>query len=267
MSDALRTGSLGLDILLTGGWKRGTINEIWGVPGSGKTTLAEHAVWELETGRKALWLSMGTEVPHRPSWGFVGQPRNAEQAFFIMNTAVRGDVSLVVVDSANGLVRQRELDGDPAYVPHPQREYREELNDLKEGCQVHGAIVLFLSEPRDRDREPTRGTGISEKSRDRVRLRIALQHQSETRDVEASVHGKPAVDGGTAFTIRPGTGIDWADELARIAVRYELIRKNGNWYEVNYERFQGIRQLAGFITENTRLAIDLDEEIRAITGI
>ena len=260
----LRTGSLGLDILLGGGWKPGTINEIWGPPGSGKTTLAEHAVWELDNSKTALWVSMGTEIPHRPTGAMLCQPRNAEKAFFIMSTAVMGDVSLIVVDSANGLVRQAELDGDPDYVPHPQREYKDELNRLKEACKMHGAIVIFLSKPRDRDRQPVRGTGISEKAKDRVRLSIVHQHQDETRDVEAWVHGK---DDSTAFRIVPGTGIDWADELARLAVRYEIAKKAGSWYEIYDDRFQGIREFSGSIRDNAHLAIAIDEHIRHLAGI
>lgn len=264
MADCLRTGSLGLDILLDGGWKPGSIHEIWGTPGSGKTTLAEHAIWELEPGQKALWVSLGTEIPHRPTGALVAQPRNAEQAFYIMQTCVLGDVDLIVVDSANGLVRQRELDGDPDYVPHPQREYKDELNRLKEYCKGSGAIVIFLSKPRDRDRQPVRGTGISEKARDRVQLKIWRHQQDETREIAAYVRAK---DKETVFTVHPGTGIDWADELARLALHYELAERNASWIGYNHERFHGIAEFKAYLTDNTRAAVDLDESIRSIAGI
>lgn len=264
MADILRTGSLGLDILLKGGWKPGTINEIWGEPGSGKTTLAEHALWELQAGRNALWISMGTEIPHRPSGAHVAQPRNAEHAFYIMETCVLGSVSLIVVDSANGLVRQRELDADPEYVPHPQREYKEELNGLKECLRAHGAIVIFLSKPRDRDRQPVRGTGISEKARDRVQLKIAHTHQDEVRDVELIVNG---VDASTGFRIVPGSGIDWADELAHLSIRYGFAKRQGSWIDYNAGVRQGIGAFAAEVRDNVKLAVELDDLIRAKAGI
>lgn len=265
MTDYLTTGSLGLDLLLGGGWKPGTINEIWGEPGSGKTTLAEHTILELPIDRKVLWISMGTETPHRPSGAMLAQPRNAEQAFVVMQTCVLGDVSLVVVDSANGLVRQRELDGDPDYVPHPQREYKDELTRLKDYCKAHGAVVIFLSKPRDRDRQPVRGTGISEKARDRVKLKIIHQHQDDVRDVEAYVNGR--VDASARFIIRPGTGIDWSLELAQLAIFHGFATRRAAWIDCNGCGYQGITAFAAEIEENTRLAVALDSDIRAIAGI
>lgn len=259
----LRTGSLGLDIILGGGWKPGTINEIWGGPGSGKTTLAEHTVLELPTGKQALWMSLGTEIPHRPSGALVCQPRNAEQAFWIMDTCVLGNIDLIIVDSANGLVRQRELDGDPDYVPHPQREYKDELARLKEYCKATGSVVIFLSQPRDKERQPVRGTGISEKAKDRVYLKILQEHQDGSREIKAGIKDvEPTVIG-----IDPGTGIDWSVELVHLALRYGLAERRASWIECNGERFQGTATFAMHIEENTRLAVDLDEQIRARAGI
>lgn len=261
MADYLPTGSLGLDVLLGGGWKPGTINEIWGEPGSGKTTLAEHTILE-SSARKALWLSMGTEVPHRPSMAMLAQPKNAEQAFYVMETCVLGDVSLIVVDSANGLVRQRELDGDPDYVPHPQREYKDELTRLKQYCKDRGAVVIFLSKPRDRDRQPVRGTGISEKAHARVHLRIRHAHQDGTKEIMARVK-----DAEVRFDVHPGTGIDWAVELAWMAVQHGLAERRGAWIDCNMCTYQGIKAFAAEIEDNTRLAVKLDSDIRAKAGI
>jgi RecA/RadA recombinase len=258
----VRTGSPGLDLLFGGGWDRGTIGEIWGEPGSGKTTLAEYAVSNLDATETALWVHLGTEVPHRPTGALLASPRSAEQAFEVISTAVISGVTLVVVDSANGLVRQAELDGDPHYTPHPQREYRQELNELKAECAAHNALVLFLSKPRDRDRQPVRGTGISEKAKQRVQLRIHVEHQDGVREVSAAANGTH-----TVITVVPGTGIDWAMELARLAIRFEIAEQRGSWIECNLERHQGIKAFASAIEDNTRLAIYLDEEIRAQAGI
>lgn len=266
MSSALRTGSLGLDILLGGGWKPGTVNEVWGAPGSGKTTLAKHAVQGLPERERCLWLCLGTELPHSTGRFLFAAPRNAEQAFETMTHAAGMGIGLIVVDSANGLVRQRELDGDPGYVPHPQREYKAELTALKKACKT-GTTVLFLSKPRDKDRQPVRGTGISEKARDRAQLRIAQQHQDGTRLIWAQV--REGSDFKVAsFTVRPGTGVDRAEELARLAVDYGLIGKNGNWYAVNaVRRVQGITALTREVESSPALSGALDSAIRAKAGI
>jgi recombination protein RecA len=261
VADYIPTGSIGLDVLLGGGWQRGYIHEIWGEPGSGKTTVAEHAIWE-NVGGKSLWISLGTEVPHRPADVLFAQPRNAEQAFVVMQTCVLGDVSLIVVDSANGLIRQRELDGDPDYTPHPQREYRDELTRLKEYCKGSGATVIFLSKPRDRDRQPVRGTGISEKARSRVMLSIWHQKQDDSRMVKAVVK-----DDECLIPVQPGTGIDWANELTATALRYGVIERDGSWISYGDETFHGFPAFAKEVGDNTKLAVELDGLIRLKAGI
>lgn len=261
MADCLRTGSLSLDILLGGGWKPGTINEIWGEPGSGKTALAMHAVEEIPFGSSCLWLLLGAEMPAVAGRYVFAAPQNAEQAFEVM-TATAAHVPLIVVDSANGLIRQRELDGDPDYTPHPQREYKDELNALKSACKASGAAVLFLSKPRETDRQPVRGTGISEKARDRVRLRIRRAHQDGSKEIAAANH-----DTTVRFTVRPGAGIDWAEELARLAAYYGLIQQRGTWYEIAGARYHGMRQLRDQLLLNRRLAITLDSAIRKQAGV
>lgn len=259
MATYIRTGSLGLDLLLGGGWQRGAIHDIWGESGAGKTTLAEHALWELDSNEEALWMSLGTEVPHRPSRASVCLPRNAEQAFYIMEMFLSGSGSLVIVDSANGLIRAREIDGDPDYVPHPQREYKDELNGLKKVCASKGGTVIFVSKPRDKERQPVRGTGISEKARSRVKLSIDHLYQDERRDIRAEVKDKT-----TMFHMRPGTGIDWSLELARMALERGLAVQNGSWIAYAGHLFHGIEAFAAEIEDNTRLEISLDEQIRSM---
>lgn len=259
----LRSGSLGIDIALGGGYKPG-IYEIWGEPGSGKTTLAEHALYELERHQNALWVVAGAEVPHRPLDAAVAHSRHAEEAFEFTIGAIMAGARLVVVDNANGLVRERELDGDPDYIPHPQREYKIEVTETKLTCEHFGATVIFLSKPRDKDRQPVRGTGISEKSVDRVSLKIWRSHQDGVKEVQAKTkHAQAPV----AISIRPGEGIDWAMELLHLAVRFELVESNGSWYTLGSEQYQGARQAAEAIRTNTRLAVDLDEMVRAYAKI
>lgn len=259
----LRTGSLGLDILLGGGWKPGTINEIWGEPGSGKTTLAQHAACSVPEDGSCLWAVCGSEIPYRiADQTAVTFPANSEQAFERITAAALNGVSLIVVDNANGLVRQRELDGNPDYVPHPQREYKDELNLLKRACRKSGTIVLFLSRPRDKDRQPVRGTGISEKARDRVTLRIVHAHQDGSKEVEARVRGD-----STVLKIGPRAGIDWASGMACVALQYGVAVRKGSWVEYDGTMFHGISEFATHIWASRKAAADLDSKIREIAGI
>lgn len=264
----LETGSVGLDILLGGGWKPGTINEIWGEPSSGKTTLAQHAI-DRHDGH-ALWVVAGTELPARniPNM-LLADPGSAENVFRYIEAVINHGVKLVVVDSANGLVRQAEIDGDASYVPDPHREYAEELKALRLAVEAAGAVVLFLSKPRSRDRNyGVRGLGLSDLRNPKsslyhpdsvkVALKLVTEHQDARRQVRATVG-----DDHTNFLIRPGSGLDWALELAQLGVRYGYIMRSGSWYVCNTIPYQGIDALVAEIEDNTRLALSIEEGVRS----
>ena len=187
----IHTGSIGIDIALGGGWRPGTMNEIWGDSGSGKTVLALHTVESVtRAGHNTLWIDTVDGVAHMDSAprAIVARPRNAEQAFTVACLACQEyEVVLVVIDSSERLVRQRELDGDPVFIPHPQREFKNELTALKRAAKASGTTVLFVGQPRDKEREPVRGTGISEKVRYRVHLHPDVVHQDGSREIQATV--------------------------------------------------------------------------------
>lgn len=254
----ISTGSAGVDGLLEGGWKRGAIVEIWGGPGTGKTTLAQHAVADLDVHEEALWLSLGTEVPHRAIRASKAVPRTAEEAFSIMAAGLHSHAALIVVDSANGLVRQREIDGDPDYEPSPHREFKSELSDLRDLCSETLGTVLFLSKPRDKERSPIRGTGVSEKAVQRVNLKILKSHQDGSRLIEASLKTGETCE----YVVRPGTGIDWAEELLRTAYEHDIVSSNGSWWMLPGKVVQGKEAACDYVRGYPKLAAYLNTEIR-----
>lgn len=265
----LPTGSLGLDIALGGGWERGYIHEIWGEPGSGKTTLGLNALEEADEADRSgpsLWMILGSEIPQyrMPGGAMLAFPYIAEAAFEIMTAAAEHGVPLIVVDSANGLIRKRELAGDPDYTPHPQREYKDELNALKRACKTQNSTVLFLSRPRDRDRQPVRGTGISEKARSRVQLRLSQLRQDGSRDIDARAHGR---DDLVRFSVVPGYGIDWPQEVAQLAIFHGLAERRGAWVCCGDAKYQGLGGFMDEIRSNGHLAVRLVNDIRSKAGI
>ena len=270
----IRTGSIGLDIALGGGWTPGTLNEVWGDPGAAKTVLALHTVESMTRAHKdTLWIDLNDGVRHMDSAPqvIVGRPRNAEDAFTMAMQACHwSSIGLIVVDPTQMLVRQAELDGDPGYVPHPQREYRLELNELKRAAALFGTTVIFVSQPRDKEREPVRGTGISEKVLYRIHLHPDTVHQDGTRQIVASV--KNVRDKSThlqaaEFTVRPGQGIDQARELVEVAINCFAVIKRGPWLVWNNLQRQGVGGMARAIAANSALMHDLDSEVRIIAGI
>jgi recombination protein RecA len=272
----IRTGSIGIDIALGGGWRPGTMNEVWGDPGAGKTVLAKHTAENVVRARRdVLWVDVDGTVQHMDSAPgvIVARPRNAEQAFMMAWHACEvPEIALIVIDPAQRLVRQRELDGDPEYVPHPQREYRTELNLLKEAARANGKVVLFCSQPRDKQREPVRGTGISEKVAYRVHLHPDVVHQDGTREIVASVkdvRGDSIQYDAARYLVRPGTGIDTKRELVGAAEHYGIIKRHGSWLTYSQMRVQGRNELTYLLStpRYSQQAHLLDEDVRRITGI
>lgn len=254
----ISTGSVGVDGLLGGGWSEGIV-EIWGGPGTGKTTLAQHAVNDLEPPAESLWISVGTEVPHRAIRASIVAPRTAEEVFTISSAAMQMAAKLIVVDSANGLVRQAELDGVPGYIHHPQREYAPELLQLKNMCEMVHGTVIFLSKPRDKERSPIRGTGVSEKAVQRVNLKVLRAKQDGSKVIEASLK-----DGSSCeYVLRPGTGIDWAEELLRTGVEHDIVTRRGAWYVMpDHKLVQGTEEAVRYVRDYPSIAAYLNREIR-----
>ncbi len=259
----ISTGSIGVDGLLGGGWFRGFIAEIWGGTGTGKTTLAQHTVNDLEPPLESLWVSVGSEVPHRAIRASVVAPRTAEEVFSITTAALQIRAGLVVVDHAGGLIRSREFeespDFDPWYQPSPHREFKDELTALADQAEMSGGTVIFISKPRDKERSPIRGTGLSEKARQRLNLKVVKSHQDGSKVIEASLKTGESCE----YVIRPGSGIDWAEELLRIGTEHDIVTKRGAWYVMPDSRtVQGTEESIRYVRDNPAIAAYLNREIR-----
>ena len=120
---AVSTGSLNLDMALgVGGLPRGRIVEIYGPESSGKTTLALHAIAEVQKlGGEAAFIDAehALDPVYAKNLGvnidslLVSQPDSGEQALEICEALVRsGAIDVVVIDSVAALVPQQEIEGD-----------------------------------------------------------------------------------------------------------------------------------------------------------
>src|SRR5574342_618210 len=121
--EAIPTGSLSLDIALgVGGIPRGRITEIYGPESSGKTTICQHVIAEVQKmGGVAAFIDMehaldpvyaarvGVDIDNL----LVSQPDTGEQALEITETLVRsGGVDVIVIASVAALVPRSEIEGD-----------------------------------------------------------------------------------------------------------------------------------------------------------
>ena len=121
--EVIPTGSVGLNVALgVGGYPRGRVIEIYGPESSGKTTLAIHAIAEVQKmGGIAAIIDaehafdrfyakgLGVDVDNL----YISQPDNGEQALEIAEQLIRSSaIDLVVIDSVAALTPKAEIEGD-----------------------------------------------------------------------------------------------------------------------------------------------------------
>ena len=160
-TDAVSTGSLGLDIALgIGGLPRGRVIEIYGPESSGKTTLALHVVAEAQKkGGIAAYVDaehaldpiyarkLGVDIDEM----LISQPDTGEQALEITDTLVRsGGVDIVVIDSVAALTPKAELEGEMGdSLPGLQaRLMSQALRKLTASISKSNTIVIFINQIR-----------------------------------------------------------------------------------------------------------------------
>ncbi|MDD2435361.1 MAG: recombinase RecA, partial [Bacilli bacterium] len=123
--DVVSSGSISLDIALgIGGYPKGRIIEIYGPESSGKTTVALHAIAEVQKkGGKAAFIDVENAIDPMYSRALgvniddliLSQPDSGEDALSITEMLIEsGAVDLIVIDSVAALVPQAELDGEMA---------------------------------------------------------------------------------------------------------------------------------------------------------
>ena len=121
--DVVSSGSIALDVALgVGGYPKGRIIEIFGPESSGKTTIALHAIAEVQKlGGRAAFIdaehaldpiyakNLGVDIDNL----LLSQPDTGEQALEICEALVRSEaISIIVIDSVAALVPQAEIEGE-----------------------------------------------------------------------------------------------------------------------------------------------------------
>ncbi|HEX4634539.1 MAG TPA: recombinase RecA [Rhizomicrobium sp.] len=292
-TDAVSTGSLGLDIALgIGGLPRGRVVEVYGPESSGKTTLALHVVAEIQKkGGTAAYVDaehaldpvyakkLGVDIDEM----LISQPDTGEQALEITDTLVRsGGVDIVVVDSVAALTPKAELEGEMGdQLPGLQaRLMSQALRKLTGSISKSNTIVLFINQIRMKigimfgNPETTTG-GNALKFYASVRLDIRRIGAIKDRDeVVGNQTRVKVVKNKVAppfkqveFDIMYGVGISKVGELVDLGVKAGIVEKSGSWYSYDGARIgQGREAAKTFLTENADIADKIEQAIRANAG-
>lgn len=276
----ISTGSLSLDLALgIGGLPRGRITEIYGPESSGKTTIALHAVAEMQKkGGKAAFIdvehaldpvyaeSLGVDIDQL----LVSQPDTGEQAMEITEALVMsGAIDIVVVDSVAALVPKAEIEGDmgDSHVGLQARLMSQSLRKLTGTISKYNCIAIFINQLRDKigvmygsSETTTGGRALKFFASVRIDIRKVETLKSGTEMIGSHtrakvVKNKVAPPFKTAeFDIMYGKGISKSGELIDLGVEYKVLRRSGAFY------YYGEAKL-GQGRENTKQVIEADEQL------
>jgi len=254
--DAVPTGCLSLDLAFgIGGVPRGRVIEIFGPESSGKTTLAQHIVAEVQ---KLGGIAAFVDAEHAldPNYAekigvnikemLISQPDTGEQALEIVETLVRSNaVDVVVVDSVAALVPQKEIEGDMGdqHMGLQARLMSQALRKLTGTISKTKTVVIFINQIRNKigvffgsPETTSGGNALKFYSSVRVEVRRSAQiKQGEkiigNRVKAKIVKNKVAAPFKTAeFDIMYNEGISISGDLIDLGIEYDVIKKSGNSY-------------------------------------
>ncbi|UYN90958.1 MAG: recombinase RecA [Anaerolineales bacterium] len=287
--EAIPTSSLSLDIALgVGGIPRGRVTEIYGPESSGKTTLCQHIVAEVQKrGGTAAFIDM--EHALDPNYAakcgvdieklLVAQPDTGEQALEIAEALVRsGAIDLVVIDSVAALVPRSEIEGDmgDATMGMQARLMSQALRKMSGVIKQTNTAVVFTNQLRQKigvmfgNPETTTG-GMALKFYASVRMDVRrIQSIKTGQDVVGNrtrvrvVKNKVAAPFQVAeFDIMYNEGISKSGDLLDLAVNYEIVAKRGSFYNYGDDRLgQGRETAKDYLRDHPEVADVIEQQIR-----
>ena len=286
--ELIKSGSLSLDLALGGGYPKGRIIEIYGPESSGKTTLALHAIAEVQkNGGQAAFID--AEHALDPSYAekigvqidnlLISQPDNGEQALEICETLVRSNaVDLIVVDSVAALTPKAEIDGDmgDAQMGLQARLMSQAMRKLTAIISKSKATVIFINQIRMKlgvmfgnPETTTGGNALKFYASVRVDIRRIGQIKNGediigNRTKIKVVKNKIAAPFRTAeFDIMYNEGISKTGDVLDLAVQYGVLDKAGAFLKYNGETIgQGREAVKRLFKENPELFAEIEEKVR-----
>lgn len=288
------SGSLALDVALgVGGYPRGRIIEVYGPESSGKTTVALHAVAEVQkNGGTAAFIDaehaldplyaekLGVNIDEL----LLSQPDTGEQGLEIADALVSsGAVDIIVIDSVAALVPRAEIDGEmgDAHVGLQARLMSQALRKLSGTINKTKTIALFINQIREKvgvmfgNPEVTPG-GRALKFYATVRLEVRRGEQLKSgtdiignRTKIKVVKNKVAPPFKIAeVDIMYGEGISQVGELLDMAAEKDIIDKSGAWYSYKGDRIgQGRENVKNYMKQHPEMVAEVSARVRDAYGI
>ena len=288
------SGSLALDVALgVGGYPRGRIIEVYGPESSGKTTVALHAIAEVQKkGGVAAFIdaehaldpkyaaALGVDIDEL----LLSQPDTGEQGLEIADALVSsGAVDIVVIDSVAALVPRAEIEGEmgDSHMGLQARLMSKALRKLSGSINKTKTIAIFINQVREKigimfgNPETTPGgRALKFYATIRLEVRRAEQIKSGTeimgnRTKIKVVKNKVAPPFRTAeVDIMYGEGISQVGEIIDMASEKDIVNKSGAWYAYKGERIgQGRENAKKFLLEHPEMRAEIEKLVRDEYGI
>ena len=275
--DVVSSGSIMLDNALgVGGYPKGRIIEVFGPESSGKTTIALHAIAEVQkTGGRAAFIDaehaldpvyakkLGVDTDNL----LLSQPDTGELALEIVEALVRsGAMSIIVIDSVAALVPQAEIEGEmgDSHVGLQARLMSQALRKLGGVINKTNTICIFINQLREKvgimfgNPETTPG-GRALKFYSSVRLDVRRGEQIKVngevlgnKTVIKVVKNKVAPPFKTAeVEIMYGEGVSKTGEIVDMAVNLGIVDKSGAWFSYKGEKIGQGKENVKLLLKNT----------------
>jgi recombination protein RecA len=288
--DVISTGLYSLDLATgVGGLPRGRIVEIYGQPGSGKTTLALNVVREAQkAGGKAAYIDMENAVDVAFAKEKIGvdvedllfsQPNGGEEALQLLETYIlSGLVDVVVVDSVATLLPTAEAEGDigSTTIGLQARLMSSALRKIGPAVKKSNTLVIFINQTRQKiggspysNPNVTSG-GVALQFYCGMRVEMARIAWVKDGDVVTGSKIKAKITKSKVsppfkqaeFILSFKKGLWKEYDLFNTAVKYGILEKDGNTYMYGKEKLGvGVNQSCKELEDNKELAKKLVDEL------
>ncbi|MEX5235913.1 recombinase RecA [Kocuria arenosa] len=292
--ETIPTGSIAMDVALgIGGFPRGRVVEIYGPESSGKTTVALHAVANVQ---KAGGIAAFIDAEHAldPSYAeklgvdtdslLVSQPDTGEQALEIMDMLVgSGSIDIIVIDSVAALVPKAEIEGEmgDSHVGLQARLMSQALRKITGRLSHSNTTAIFINQLREKI-----GVffGSPETTTGGKALKFYASVRVDVRRIETLKDGANPVGNRTRakivknkmappfkqaeFDILYGEGISTEGGLIDMGVEHGIVKKSGAWFTYEGDQLgQGKENSRRFLKDNPELAEEIERRILVKLGV
>jgi recombination protein RecA len=288
--EIIPTGSLTLDVALgIGGLPKGRVVEIYGPESSGKTTLALHAIANVQkNGGIAAFIDaehafdrfyaqrLGVDISNL----LISQPDNGEQALEIVDNLIRsGAIDIIVIDSVAALTPRSEIEGEmgDSVMGLQARLMSQALRKLTGTISKTGCCCIFINQLREKigvmfgNPETTTGGNALKFY---ASIRLDIRRIGQLKEGEAIIGNRTRVKvvknklappfGMAEFDILYGAGVSKVGEIVDLGVEKGIVKKSGAWFSYGETRLgQGRDSVKQIFTDNPELAEEIEAKIKA----